>query len=67
MTIFLDNLVLENKGISRKIYDKIVSSFRLLVHPKISSKKFYHAYSVLELSGNTRVILEYGNFILLNY
>ena len=63
MTIFLDNLVLENKGISRKIYDKIVSSFRVLVHPKISSKKFYHAYSVLLLSAGTRVILEYGNYV----
>ena len=36
--------------------------FRLLVHPKLSSKKLYHASAILELDYFTNVLVEYGNY-----
>jgi len=37
--------------------------FRLLVHPKISSKKFYHAAAILYLDNGNDVLIEYGNYV----
>ena len=37
--------------------------FRLLVHPKISSKKLYHASAILQINYSESVLVEYGKYI----
>lgn len=56
MTIILEPLLKNETESNFKLW------FRLLVHPKISSKKFYHAAVILELDNLNHVLVEYGNY-----